>query len=220
MNPKGIILLTLVGLFTLLSWIVLIPFVSNFYTLKQERALLAEVGKLPLTRSEREAIEKEALFVSEGLSEGALQKGKRSLLLLAGLPFFAKLLFASTFLLMLMLLRRVPDSEKGLWLLPLLSILLLFTLPKNAPSRREALYPKEESFPKDAFSSKEAWEKAWGDYLTKEWQGEPLRLQVQLIKEAPLSQEGEKPLIGPLLTLFFLFWTSYSAYQLNRRSAS
>jgi len=220
MSRKGIILLTLVGLFTYLSWIALIPFVSDLYILKQERSLLFELEGTLLSREEKSLIERERQLINERLGEGALEKAKRSLTLFTHLPFFAKLLFGCTFLLMLMLLREVPESEKALFLLPLLALLLFFTLPKTLPSKRELLYPAESSFPKEAFSSKEAWEQAWNSYLKERWRGDLLRFQLHLVQEAPLSKEPKKPLIGSLLTLFFLFWTGYSSYQLNRRSAS
>lgn len=214
MSKKAIILLTLTGLFTYLSWIVFIPFVSELFHLKNERALLIELQSLPLLEKERELVDRESSFIQERFSEGVLQKAKRSMHLLFSLPFFAKLLFALTLLLMLMLLRDLEGAKELLFLLPLTALLLLFTLPENPPSKRALLYPE---FPKAAFSSKAEFEKNWTSYLTQEFQGDMRRFQLHLVKGAPLSEEKEKPLIGAYLTLFFLSWSSYSAYQLSRR---
>lgn len=177
--------------FSLLLWIVSMPFLGDLFAIKSERLLSQELLSKPalmetLSLPEQEAIKlyDESLKEKLQLSFSEKLKASMQLLFFQTAPFEQAWLFFS-FLLPLLLLLRIEGAVQACWLLPILAMAyatdnLSYTpLPKN--NLDISLFPTEavliQNYLKAPLSDSIAEQqkeltKGWKNYLVIEWASE------------------------------------------------
>lgn len=169
---------------------------------KQERLIRNAERFSSLPEEQKEGINQGLQILHEQIQSSFLDKLFRSFQFIFQMPLFEKTWLILSFIIPIMLLKRVEGALQAVWLLPLLAALYAFDNRLHGytphPSSDMRLFPTEEALvtkfmneplSDNVFEQQGQLQLAWKHYLVKEWTKEKIAADPEMIERQ--AEDGE-----------------------------
>lgn len=182
----------------------------------KERASLERYSKLyeQLTTAKKEQITQFQEKAEAILKRSYFQQLEEAVQKVANLPPLVLGWMVLSFVLGILLLKRVPGAASACWLLPLIALAYLFIGVKNDTKPEKSLYPSEELLLHyNDLATPEKFQEAFHEYLTDTY-GEEAEFAFNLARLNAIQRESTPPF------LLYFAWNLLFAYTINRYDKS